>query len=125
MPLFVGALKPRFTAFAAMAILGALLTTACLSAGDTSTPVPDDGGALFDGRTAADFYGSNCSSCHGRDRGGGIGPSLEPDKLSKDDAVYFETIARGRSGSSMPAWRLKGLTDREIDALVALLRTEP
>ena len=77
------------------------------------TPAPDDAGPLFDWQTASDFFGSNCASCHGNDRGGGIGPSLEPDELSEDDAFYFETIARGRSGSSMPAWRLKGLTDRE------------
>jgi len=98
---------------------------ACAAAADTSTPVPDDGGPLFDGRSAATYYRENCSSCHGSDRAGQIGPSLRPEALTKDDSIYLETIANGRSGTAMPAWRRSGLTDREIEALVEFLHTEP
>lgn len=108
----------------AIVILGALVLAACSSA-DTSTPVPDDGGPLFGDRTAAAYFQSSCSSCHGGDRSGGIGPSLRPDDLTEADSVYFETIAGGRGGTSMPAWRRAGLNDREITALVEFLRSEP
>ena len=93
--------------------------------GDASTPVPDDGGPLFGGKPVADFYRANCSSCHGTDRGGGIGPALVPERLTRDDAFYFDTIAQGRPGTAMPVWRNRGLNDREIAALVEYLRTEP
>ena len=109
---------------AVVAILVSVALGAC-GGGDTSTPVPDDGAPIFDGRPVGDFYRSNCSSCHGTDRGGGIGPALEPDRLTNDDAFYADTIARGRAGTSMPAWRTRGLNDREIAALVDFLRTEP
>lgn len=112
------------SAFGAIVVLGALAFAACSSA-DTSTPVPDDGEPLFGDRTAAEYFQSNCSSCHGGDRGGGIGPSLRPDDLTEDDAFYFDTIAQGRAGTSMPAWRRSGLTDREITVLVEFLRSEP
>lgn len=101
------------------------IAIAACSSADTSTPVPDDGEPLFGGRSVAEYYRSNCSSCHGGDRGGGIGPALRPDDLGEDDAVYFEVIAQGRGGTSMPAWRRAGLNDREITALVDFLRTEP
>lgn len=113
------------TSLRVTAILVAVLLAACSSNVDTSTPVPDDGGEPFRGRTVADYFASNCSSCHGGDRGGGIGPSLRPDDLTEDDAFYFDTIAEGRAGTSMPAWRRSGLTDREITALVDFLRSEP
>ena len=105
-------------------VLVTAVVAAC-SSGSTATPVPDAGGPLFDGREVADYFRSNCSSCHGTDRAGGIGPALLPERLTKDDAFYIETIAQGRAGTSMPAWRRAGLTDREIAALVEFIRTEP
>ena len=104
------------------AVLVGIAVAACSSA-DTATPVPDDGAALFDGRDVTEFFRSNCSSCHGRDRGGGIGPSLRPDDLTEADSFYFETIAHGRG--SMPAWRAQGVRDREIEALIEFLRRDP
>jgi len=111
-------------ALGTLLVLVTVVVAAC-SGGSTATPVPDDGGALFGGREVADYFRSNCSSCHGTDRAGGIGPALLPERLTEDDGFYFETIAQGRSGTSMPAWRRAGLTDREIEALVDFLRTEP
>ena len=105
------------------AILGALALAAC-SGADTSTPVPEVG-EPFDGGSAADFFRSNCSSCHGQDRQGGIGPALRADALTRDDAFYFDAIARGRSGTAMPAWRRAGVTDTEINALIDFLRSAP
>ena len=106
------------------AILGALVLAACSGAADTSTPVPEDG-EPFDGRTAAEFFGSRCSSCHGQKRQGGVGPSLLPERLTKDDAAYFDAIAHGRPGTAMPAWRAQGVTDAEINALIEFLRSSP
>jgi mono/diheme cytochrome c family protein len=114
-------LRARLGAFA---VLVSIVLAAC-SSGDGSTPVPDDGGPPFDGKPVGDFYRANCSSCHGTDRGGGIGPALTPERLTREDAVYFDAIARGRPGTSMPVWRNRGLTDQEITALVEYLRTEP
>lgn len=110
---------------AALAAGASSLAAACGGGADTSTPVPDDGGAPFDGRTAAEFYATNCSSCHGVDRRGARGPALTPNSLTMDDAFYFETIARGRLGTAMPAWRRSGLTDAEISALIDFLRSPP
>lgn len=114
--------RPLRARLGGLALLLAAVAAGCSNT-DTSTPVPDDGEPPFGGRPVADYFRSNCSSCHGTDRQGGIGPALLPDALTEDDAFYFDTIAQGRG--SMPAWRRSGLTDREITALIEFLRSEP
>jgi cytochrome c55X len=48
----------------------------------------------------------DCGSCHGLPPKGGLGPSLLPDDLAgKSDAVLFDAIQNGRSGTAMPAWK--------------------
>lgn len=79
-------------------------------------------GSLQD-TSLADFYKANCASCHGADRRGGIGPALTPDRLVESDDFYFDAIARGRPGTLMPGWSDAGLTDSDIRALIAFLRT--
>ncbi len=81
--------------------------------------------ALFDGKTAAEFFGGSCAGCHGVDRSGGIGPPLLPARLTESDDFYFETISNGRPGTPMPSWSEQGLSDRQIRALVALVKSEP
>ena len=86
-----------------------------------------DDGVLFDGEPVAEFYSLNCSSCHGANREGitGLGLPLVPDALTQDDDFYRDTIKNGRASTVMPAWSARGMTDAEIDALVAFIRTEP
>ncbi len=79
----------------------------------------------FSEMSVPEFYAANCATCHGSNRQGGIGPPLVPSRLTQSDDFYAETIADGRSGTSMPAWSEMGLSDLEIDSLVAFLRTEP
>lgn len=136
--------KPAVMAFA---LTGAMFFVAC-GGGDsddddptaepTDTPevtaTTDNGGGgngggdgLIGGKEVGEYYSLNCSACHGGNREGitGLGLPLRPDVLTEDDDFYRDTIANGRTGTVMPAWADTGLTDAEIDALVAFIRTEP
>jgi mono/diheme cytochrome c family protein len=140
-------LKPAALAFA---LTGAMFFVACGGDSDdddattaptettepTATATADDGNGnggdgdgdvLFDGKEVGEFYTLNCSACHGANREGisGLGLPLLPDSLTEDDAFYADVIANGRSGTVMPAWKDNGLSDAEIDALVAFIRTAP
>ncbi|MCC6238089.1 MAG: cytochrome c [Dehalococcoidia bacterium] len=75
--------------------------------------------------SVSEFYAANCAACHGTNRQGGVGPPLIPSRLTMSDEFYSETIANGRSGTSMPAWSQLGLSEANIASLVAFLRTEP
>jgi cytochrome c5 len=87
--------------------------------GDVATLVQD--------QEPQDFYRLNCSACHGQQREGitGLGLPLLPERLSESDDFYFETIKNGRAGTVMPAWGATGLTDPEIRAVLAFIRTAP
>jgi mono/diheme cytochrome c family protein len=87
--------------------------------------------------SARELYATHCAPCHGP-KGKGDGPraevirSLMPDfsnaaAMGKvDDAFLFEMIKKGSSqfgrSNAMPAWGMQ-LTDEEIRALVAYIRT--
>ncbi len=88
------------------------------------TPAGGDG-ATVQGVPVADFYQASCSACHGADRAGiaGLGLPLTPDALTEPDEFYFDTIANGRAGTVMPAWRAQGLSDDDIQALVEFITT--
>jgi cytochrome c oxidase cbb3-type subunit 3 len=82
------------------------------------TPVvgdPDQGRAV---------YGRACASCHGARGEGGTGTALaHPITLaSAPDAFLRRTIARGRTGTPMPAFEGQ-LSPHEIDDVVAFLRS--
>ena len=70
----------------------------------------------------AALFTSKCSGCHGADRSGDRGPSLLPDRLTKEASQYVETISNGRGG--MPSWKGKLSVD-EINALAEWILTEP
>jgi mono/diheme cytochrome c family protein len=91
-----------------------------------ATAAPDDG-ELFGGKTPAEFFVTNCSTCHGVDRQGisGLGLPLVPDALVEDDAFYIGTILNGRAGTVMPVWGQQGVSEAEASALVAFFRTAP
>ncbi len=100
--------------------------TAADSSIEGALVVSENGAAdWFDGRTAAEMYADSCSSCHGPERAGGIGPALLPGALTENDAFYFDTIKNGRPGTFMPAWGSLGVRDEEIWLLLGLLRSEP
>ena len=66
-------------------------------------------------------YEKHCSSCHGADRLGGIGPALLPEnlaRLKKPEAARM--IRDSRAGVQMPAFG-KQLTEKEIQDLVELV----
>jgi mono/diheme cytochrome c family protein len=97
--------------------------TSTPTASASATETPDDGGELFGGTPIDQFFAINCAACHGVDRQGIVGPALTRDVLTESDDFYFDTIANGRPGTVMPAWRDAGLNDSEISALVTFLKT--
>jgi mono/diheme cytochrome c family protein len=86
-------------------------------------PLPS-GTAVTTGSPAA-LYQANCAVCHGAARRGLVGPALLPSTLTRDDAFYVDTITNGRPGTAMPAWGARGLTQDQIRALVAYLKSAP
>ncbi|MBS1235883.1 MAG: cytochrome [Proteobacteria bacterium] len=73
----------------------------------------------------AHLYAQRCSACHGADGRGGVGvPLALPAFLSSvDDAYLRKTVRLGRPGRVMPAFTQ--LTDAEVEAIVAHIRTWP
>lgn len=93
---------------------------------------PGAGGATQGGQAdmaqGAQIYKQNCSSCHGAQGEGGIGPALRdsPYIQTAGDQAITETIAKGRTGTAMPAWsQAQGglLSDAQIADVVAFLGT--
>ena len=73
-------------------------------------------------KTAANFK-QHCSSCHGVDRLGGIGPALLPENLARLRKPEAEKVIRdGRLATQMQGFG-KQLDDEEIKALVAFVYT--
>ncbi len=71
----------------------------------------------------AELYAQNCAACHGEDGKGGIGVplSLPSFQATVDNQYLKRTIRLGRPGRVMPPFNQ--LTDIEIDAIVAHLRS--
>lgn len=83
-----------------------------------------------DAREGERLYASHCASCHGAEGEGREGPALRnPVFLSTaTDSYLVETIRRGRSGTSMPAFGRSTptspqLADAEIESIAAFIRT--
>ncbi len=74
-------------------------------------------------RTGALIYKHNCSSCHGREAEGGIGPSLSSPSFlgAVDDRYLYRAITEGRPSTAMPAW--PQLPAYNIGALIAFIRS--
>ncbi len=109
----------------------AALSIACSGGGEKSETKESKGGEkaeaaqLVKGKPAGEFFSANCASCHGAKREGisGLGLPLTPDKLTKEDSFYQDTIKNGRAGTVMPAWGSQGLTDADITTMVKFLKT--
>jgi len=74
------------------------------------------------------LYSENCAGCHGQTGQGGLAIALgDPVYLAiADDAAVRATAAQGVSGTAMPAFAQSSggsLTDAQIDAIVAGIRT--
>lgn len=71
------------------------------------------------------LFNLTCSQCHGTGAyGSPMAPALNSQQFLADtpDAAIRQIIAQGVTGTAMPAWGGR-LTDRDIDALVAYLRS--
>jgi len=52
------------------------------------------------------LYNEYCSTCHGKDRSGGIGPNLQYSFVPSFaiDKFLYLTLTKGRSNTAMPSW---------------------
>lgn len=101
--------------------------------GGGARPAPDPKPVRWvegDAVAGRSLFGTNCASCHGAAGEGGEGPALHnPVLLAHATDTYFvETIRRGRHGTSMQGFATgsvtrRALEEREIEAIVAFLRT--
>jgi mono/diheme cytochrome c family protein len=85
------------------------------SAAAPAAPAGPDGAAI---------YAQRCSTCHGDDGGGGIGPALADGRMVErfpDAADQVAIVVAGRG--QMPSFSDRGLTAAEIEAVVEFTRT--
>lgn len=72
-------------------------------------------------------YAQNCALCHGDKGEGRIGATLQKDWAGINvDALIESTVARGVTGSKMPAWSKSNggpLSDQDIADVTAFIRT--
>lgn len=78
--------------------------------------------------SGADVWSFNCSSCHGLNGEGGVGPALNSKQFleAATDAQAAQLIAVGVPGSSMGAYSQDfggPLTSEQIKAVVTYMRT--
>ena len=78
---------------------------------------------IIQGKDVNSYYLDSCSGCHGPDRRGATGPALLAQRMTEDDAYYFDVIKNGKPGTIMPPWG-GSLTDDEITELVKFLRSD-
>ncbi|TDM04368.1 c-type cytochrome [Macrococcus carouselicus] len=67
---------------------------------------------------AAAFAKDNCTSCHGQNLEGAMGPKLAG--ISKDDAEVKKIIREGKG--AMPAHDESVIADKDLDTLVKYLK---
>ncbi|WP_019123282.1 cytochrome c551 [Brevibacillus massiliensis] len=85
--------------------------------GETTTPTTEPGATAgeFDAAKAEAVYKQNCSSCHGVDLKGAVGPDLTKigDQLSKDDilgvinngkGIMPKGLVSGADADNLAAW---------------------
>jgi mono/diheme cytochrome c family protein len=73
------------------------------------------------------IYQAQCSSCHGPEGEGGIGPALNNKNVLKNtqDEIFFSVIRSGVPSTQMPAWSVDyggPLTDEDVRDAVAFIR---
>jgi mono/diheme cytochrome c family protein len=109
--------------------LGHQAPTVLIGPTTTSAPAPSPAATFPAGDAArgAAVYTQNCAVCHGERGEGRIGATLQKDWPGVKAETYIEaTVARGVTGSKMPAWAKSNggpLTDQEIADAAAYVRT--
>jgi mono/diheme cytochrome c family protein len=93
--------------------------------GEMSAPVA---AAQADGALGAPLFLLHCSPCHGREGEGVTAPALRNSDYiqTAGDQAILGTIAKGRAGTTMPAWlQANGgpLTDADINNVIAYVKT--
>ncbi len=114
---------PTLAQAATVELVGALQGTAKAA----STPAAIAPGQA-DAAAGAPIYLKNCSSCHGVQAEGGVGPALRNNQFIRTggDNKVFDTIANGRTNTGMPAWlQANGgpLKEADINNVVAYLKS--
>ena len=104
-------------------LASAILAAASIAAAQDAAPAPKAFPAAVVEAGAARFI-QQCGFCHGRDAGGGEdGPDLTRSKLVADDRdgnQIAPVVRNGRPEKGMPRFTV---SDREIDELVAYIKT--
>ncbi len=109
---------------AVLLLAGSITLASCRSASGSPSPlitttqatsgVPIDAAALF---------AANCAGCHGANRQGGVGPPLNAASLaSRSETQVKETLANGRPGTAMPAWKDR-LSPAQMEALAKFVKS--
>ncbi len=103
------------------------------SMGGGAKPEPDPKPSRWvkaDAEAGRKLYAQQCANCHGNEGQGGEGLALNNRALLSDasDTYLLETIRRGRTGTTMPAFGSgstvrRALSTEELEALVAFMRT--
>ena len=93
----------------ALLLMTALVLSACSLGGP-----PDDA-------TGEEMYADLCTSCHGADMSGGVGPALGPgsNSAAESDEFLAFTITNGRG--RMPSFE-STLNEEQVDRLVGYIR---
>lgn len=112
------------------AVVDFLFAAEAAPAAAAATPAAPAGGGgggagQIDGKPVADFFQAKCAACHGPERKGAVGPALLPERLTKENAFYEDTISKGRPGTAMPSWSAQGMTPEQIKVMVEFLKTPP
>ncbi|MFC3886554.1 cytochrome c551 [Bacillus songklensis] len=87
-------------------LIGTSLALAACGGGDSAEEQTEGGGETASGGDAEKLFQQSCSSCHGQNLEGGMGPNLQQvgGKYSKED---IESIIQNGQGA-MPKGVLKG-----------------
>ena len=90
----------------------------------TTPPAPTTTAPTTAAVDAAAVYAAKCAGCHGANREGNTGikaPALNATTLAgKADSALSDTIANGKTGTAMPAFKAQ-LSAAEINALITFI----
>lgn len=103
-------------------------------------PARDDTPVPGDRQRGAELYAEHCASCHGPEGGGGTGtgvtfsrprdlPVIAPAlnnpgfQAAASDQMIKATLMKGRPGTPMPSFIEQGLSEQDINDVVAFVRS--